>query len=68
MAHRLEQSGNRLAGCNSGSALAPVTVVGVSFAGSLSLLAACDPRYTPHIRALVLMGPYDNLGRVARFL
>ncbi len=46
----------------------PVTVVGVSFAGGLSLLAACDPRYAPHIRELVLMGAYDNLGRVARFL
>jgi dienelactone hydrolase len=49
-------------------ATGPVTIVGVSFAGGLSLLAACDPRYAPHIRALVLMGAYDNLGRVARFL
>jgi dienelactone hydrolase len=46
----------------------PVTIVGVSFAGGLSLLAARDPLYAPHIRALVLMGAYDNLGRVARFL
>jgi pimeloyl-ACP methyl ester carboxylesterase len=46
----------------------PVTVVGVSFAGGLSLLAACDPRYAPHVRELVLMGAYDNLARVARFL
>ena len=46
----------------------PVTVVGVSFAGGLSLLAACDPRYAPHMRALVLMGAYDNLSRVVRFL
>jgi len=46
----------------------PVTIVGVSFAGGLSLLAACDPRYAPNIRALVLMGAYDNLGRVVRFL
>ncbi|HET6145387.1 MAG TPA: hypothetical protein VFE02_17910, partial [Candidatus Acidoferrales bacterium] len=46
----------------------PVTVVGVSFAGGLSLLAACDPRYAPHIGSLVLMGAYDNLARVARFL
>ncbi len=46
----------------------PVTTVGVSFAGGLSLLAACDPRYAPHIRALVLMGAYDNLARVVRFL
>jgi pimeloyl-ACP methyl ester carboxylesterase len=46
----------------------PVTLVGVSFAGGLSLLAACDSRYSPHIRALVLMGAYDNLARVVRFL
>jgi len=46
----------------------PVTIVGVSFAGGLSLLAACDPLYAPHIRALVLMGGYDSLGRVVRFL
>jgi pimeloyl-ACP methyl ester carboxylesterase len=50
------------------SGTGPVTVVGVSFAGGLSLLATCDPRYAPHIRALVLMGAYDNLARVARFL
>jgi pimeloyl-ACP methyl ester carboxylesterase len=46
----------------------PVTLVGISFGGGLSLLAACDPRYAPHIRALLLMGPYDDLGRVSRFL
>jgi pimeloyl-ACP methyl ester carboxylesterase len=46
----------------------PVTVIGVSFAGSLSLLAACDPHYAPHIRALLLMGAYDDLARVSRFL
>jgi pimeloyl-ACP methyl ester carboxylesterase len=46
----------------------PVTLVGVSFAGGLSLLAACDPQYARHIRALVLMGAYDDLGRVSRFL
>ncbi len=46
----------------------PVTIVGVSFAGGLSLLAACDPQYAPHIRSLVLMGAYDSLPRVVRFL
>jgi pimeloyl-ACP methyl ester carboxylesterase len=46
----------------------PVTIVGVSFAGGLSLLAASDPQYAPHIRALLLMGAYDDLGRVTRFL
>ena len=47
---------------------APVTVVAVSFAGGLSLLAACDPRYAPHMRSLVLMGAYNSLARVMRFL
>ncbi len=45
-----------------------VTVVGVSFAGGLSLLAACDPQYAPHMRALLVMGAYDDLARVSRFL
>ena len=47
---------------------APVTVVAVSFAGGLSLLAACDPRYAPHMRSIVLMGAYDSLARVMHFL
>jgi dienelactone hydrolase len=46
----------------------PVTVTGISFAGGLSLLAATDARYAPHMRALVLMGAYDDLARVSRFL
>jgi pimeloyl-ACP methyl ester carboxylesterase len=46
----------------------PVSVVAVSFAGGLSLLAASDSRYAPHIRTLLLMGAYDDLGRVSRFL
>jgi pimeloyl-ACP methyl ester carboxylesterase len=45
-----------------------VTVIGVSFAGGLSLLAAREPDYVSHIRALVLMGAYDDLARVSRFL
>jgi len=46
----------------------PVTIVGVSFAGGLALLAASDPQYAPHIRTLLLMGSYDDLSRVSRFL
>jgi pimeloyl-ACP methyl ester carboxylesterase len=46
----------------------PVTVIALSFSGGLALLAACDPQYAPHIRALVLFGGYDNLERVSRFL
>ena len=46
----------------------PVTVTGISFAGGLALLAATDSRYASHMRALVLMGAYDDLARVSRFL
>ncbi|HXQ26783.1 MAG TPA: alpha/beta fold hydrolase [Candidatus Acidoferrales bacterium] len=45
-----------------------VMVTGVSFAGGLSLLAARNPTYASHMRALVLMGAYDDLARVSRFL
>ena len=46
----------------------PVTIIALSFSGGLALLAACDPRYAPHIRALVPFGSYDDLSRVSRFL
>lgn len=46
----------------------PPTVIGVSLAGGLALLAARDPRYATHMRALLLLGAYDDLGRVSRFL
>jgi pimeloyl-ACP methyl ester carboxylesterase len=46
----------------------PVTVIALSFSGGLALLAACDPQYAPHMRALVLFGAYENLERVSRFL
>ena len=46
----------------------PVTMIALSFSGGLAPLAACDPQYARHIRALVLFGGYENLERVARFL
>ncbi len=46
----------------------PVTVIALSFSGGLALLAACDPQYAPHMRALVLFGGYENLERVSRFV
>ena len=45
-----------------------VTVTGISFAGGLSLMAALDAPFASHMRALVLMGAYDDLARVSRFL
>lgn len=46
----------------------PVTMITLSFSGGLALLAACDSRYAPHLRALVVFGAYDDLARVSRFL
>jgi pimeloyl-ACP methyl ester carboxylesterase len=45
-----------------------VTVTGISFGGGLSLMAALDPQSASHMRALVLMGAYDDLARTSRFL
>jgi dienelactone hydrolase len=44
-----------------------VGVMGLSFAGGLSLIAAADPRYAPSIAFVVTVGAHDDLGRVLRF-
>jgi dienelactone hydrolase len=44
-----------------------VGVMGLSFAGGLSLLAAMDPRYESTIAFVVTIGAHDDLGRVLRF-
>ncbi len=45
----------------------PVGVVGVSFAGSLALLAAADPEIGRDVAFVVTVGSYDDLARVSRF-
>ncbi len=45
----------------------PPGVMGMSFAGGLSLLAASDPRFAPHIGFVVAVGAHDDLARVSRF-
>ena len=45
-----------------------VGVLGLSFAGGLSLLAAADPRFGPYIRFVVSVGAHDDLERVSKFL
>jgi pimeloyl-ACP methyl ester carboxylesterase len=45
-----------------------VGVLGLSFAGGLSLLAAADPRFAPCIRFVVSIGAHDDLERVSQFL
>ena len=45
----------------------PVGVIGLSFAGGLSLLAAEKPAYAQKIGFVVTIGAHDDMGRVARF-
>jgi len=45
----------------------PVGVMGLSFSGGLSLLAAADPTYRPSIRFVVAIGSQDAMSRVASF-
>ncbi len=44
-----------------------VGVLGLSFAGGLSLLAAADAEYAPAIDFVVAVGAHDDLERVAHF-
>ncbi len=44
-----------------------VGVMGLSFGGGLSLLAAADPRFAPHIGFVVAVGAHDDLTRVSEF-
>lgn len=45
----------------------PVGVIGLSFAGGLSLLAADRPEYRDKIGFVVAIGAHDDMSRVARF-
>ncbi|HEU4414468.1 MAG TPA: alpha/beta hydrolase [Candidatus Angelobacter sp.] len=44
-----------------------VGLIGLSFAGGLSLLAADKPDYAPRISFVLAIGAHDDMGRVARF-
>ncbi len=44
-----------------------VGLMGMSFAGGLSLLAAADPRFAPDVDFVVSIGGHDDLARVSRF-
>ncbi|MET0594392.1 MAG: hypothetical protein ABW133_16945 [Polyangiaceae bacterium] len=42
-------------------------IMGMSFAGGLALLAACDPRFASDIAMVVAVGAHDDVARVTRF-
>ncbi len=45
----------------------PVSVMGLSFAGGLALMAAADPAVQPHVRAVLSVGGHDSFARVAAY-
>lgn len=45
----------------------PVGVMGLSFSGSLSLLAAAEPQYKPYMKFVVAVGSEDAMSRVAQY-
>jgi len=45
-----------------------VGVLGLSFSGGLSLLAAADPHFAPSIAFVVSVGAHDDLQRVSQYL
>jgi pimeloyl-ACP methyl ester carboxylesterase len=44
-----------------------VGVMGMSFGGGISLLAAADERFADHVSFVVAVGAHDDLSRVSRF-
>lgn len=52
---------------NPGGVRKPVGVMGLSFSGGLSLLAAADPVYQPSISFVVAIGSQDQMVRVAKY-
>jgi len=45
-----------------------VGVLGISFGGGLSLIAAARPQFAPYISFVVSVGAHDDLNRVSQFL
>jgi len=52
---------------NPNSERRPVGIMGLSFSGGLSLLAAADPVFRPSIKFVVAIGSQDEMGRVAQY-
>ncbi len=46
---------------------APVGILGLSFAGGESLLAAADPKYAPSISFVLSIGAHEDMRRIADF-
>ena len=45
----------------------PITLMGVSFAGGMSLMAAAKPAYASSVKMVFIVGAYNDLARLANF-
>jgi pimeloyl-ACP methyl ester carboxylesterase len=63
----IEEIGHATVGLRAFCKKTSVGLMGLSFAGGLSLLAAADPRWAPNVSFVVAVGAHDSLERVARF-
>ncbi|MEO6965514.1 MAG: alpha/beta hydrolase [Acidobacteriaceae bacterium] len=45
----------------------PITLMGVSFAGGMSLMAAAKPAFAPSVKMVFIVGAYNDLSRLANF-
>ena len=63
----IDTIGNAAAWLSSQQHHRPVGILGLSFSGSLSLLAAARPSFNPYIKFVVAIGSEDEMSRVANF-
>ena len=63
----IDTIGNAAAWLSSQQHHRPVGILGLSFSGSLSLLAAARPAFSPNIKFVVAIGSEDEMSRVANF-
>jgi pimeloyl-ACP methyl ester carboxylesterase len=66
-ASSIESIGDTAAWMAHASGDRPVGVMGLSFSGSLSLLAAAEPQYKRDIKFVVAVGSEDEMSRVANY-
>lgn len=65
--HSIETIGAAVVALREQLGVKQVGLMGTSFGGGLSLLAASDPRWASQIAFVVAVGAHDDLGRVSHF-
>jgi dienelactone hydrolase len=65
--HAIDVVGAAVEALRARASVPKVGLMGMSFGGGISLLAAADPRFCDHVAFVVAVGAHDDLGRVSRF-